>query len=63
MAGCDHECMTVRPFSALPTDPEPELRAGIRARLSRLSEGPAVIFYDLCLLLDEDLGLEARDAG
>ncbi|MGV9248878.1 hypothetical protein [Streptomyces sp. NPDC003710] len=52
--------MTVRPISALLADPEPERRARIRARLDQLGEEPAVIFHGLCLLLDEDLGLEAR---
>ena len=43
-----------------PTDQEPERRARIRARLNQLGEGPAAVFHDLCLLLDKDLGLEAR---
>lgn len=52
--------MTARPISVLLTDPEPERRARIRARLNQLGEGPAAIFHGLCLLPDEDLGLEAR---
>ena len=52
--------MTVRPILVLPTDPEPERRARIQFRLNQLGEGPAALFHDLCLLLDEDLGLEAR---
>lgn len=52
--------MTVRPVSVLLADPEPERRARIRACLDQLGEGPAVIFHGLCLLLDEDLGLEGR---
>ncbi|MFE3637589.1 hypothetical protein [Streptomyces sp. NPDC059168] len=60
VAGCRHGYMTARPISALLADPEPGRRARIRARLDQLGEGPAVIFHGLCLLLDEDLGLEAR---
>ncbi|MGI5518057.1 hypothetical protein [Streptomyces sp. CA-106131] len=52
--------MRVRLFSTFPTDPEPERRARIQVRLNQLGEGPAALFHDLCLLLDEDLGLEAR---
>jgi hypothetical protein len=55
--------MTARPVSVPQSAPEPERRARIRDRLTQLGEGPAALFHDLCLLLDEDLGLDAADAG
>jgi hypothetical protein len=52
--------MTARPMPAPPTDSDPERRTRIRTRLSQLGQGPAALFHDLCLLLDEDLGMATR---
>ncbi|MFJ9893655.1 hypothetical protein ACIQPR_10020 [Streptomyces sp. NPDC091280] len=52
--------MTARPMLAPPTDSDAERRTRIRARLSQFGQGPAALFHDLCLLLDEDLGMATQ---